>query len=192
MASDYGDESGEKMLDSFTRFAERRGEFAMRERAYEFKRACRNATEVAKEKGGESEALESAPEWAKLDMREFQALEDYADFKEIIEAKLDAHGIEPNWFTDEQAGREYLLFRVKDAREVWASFKELEQESDGIAEKAAEAAKDKVAEKHLDRDERPLDERAKQAREASKALEAERTPGLEHDRAERAIETRVK
>lgn len=192
MASDYGDESGEKMLDSFTRFAERRGEFAMRERAYEFKRACRNATEVAKEKGGEPLTPESAPEWAKLDMHEFQALEDYQDFREIIEAKLDAHGIEPSWFVDEQAGKEYLLFRVKDAREVWASFDELERDADGIAEKAAENAKGKVAEKHLERDERPLEERAKQAREASKALEAERVPGLERDRAERAIETRVK
>ena len=49
MASDYGDESGEKMLDSFTRFAERRGEFAMRQRAYDFQRACKNATFAAKE-----------------------------------------------------------------------------------------------------------------------------------------------
>lgn len=192
MASDYGDESGEKMLDSFTRFAERRGEFAMRQRAYEFQRACKNATAFAKEQAGEHAGAEQDIEWAKLDMHEFRSLEDYQDFKEIIEAKLNAHGIEPNWFLDEQADREYLLFRVKDAREVWASFNELEQETEGVAERAAEKAKERVQEKHLGKDGRPLEERAKQAREASKALEAEKAPWLERDRAERAIETRVK
>lgn len=191
MASDYGDESGEKMLDSFTRFAERRGEFAMRQRAYDFQRACKNATVAAKEHDTSLNA-EAAPEWAKLDMQEFRAIEGYDEVKQIIEAKLDAHGVEPHWFSDEQAAKEYLLFRVKDAREVWASFNELEQETEGVVERASERAKEKVQEKNLGKDERPLEERAREAREASKALEAEKTPGIERDRAERAIETRAK
>lgn len=192
MASDYGDESGEKMLDSFTRFAERRGEFAMRQRAYAFQKACRNATETAREQGGLGPAPEEAPEWAKLDMHEFRAIEGYEDIKQIIEAKLDAHGVEPQWFTDEQAGKEYLLFRVRDAREVWASFNELEQETQGIAERASERAKEKVQSKALGKDERPLEERAAQAREASKVLEDERAPSKGRERVERSIETRVK
>ena len=193
MASDYGDESGEKMLDSFARFAERHGEWAMRQRASDLHDAFENAKQSARELSCDAAApWEEPKEWAKLDMSEFQAFEGYEDIKEIVEAKLRAHGVEPTWFADQETGKEYLLFRIKDAREVWNSLEELSWEVEPAAEKAAERSRQQAREKGRLEDERPLEQRAEEAREASRALEAERAPGLERDRAERAIETRVK
>lgn len=141
MASDYGDEAGEKMLDNFTRFGERMGERAMYDRASRMQRAFQNATHSAREAGGESAlpTREVSPEWAKLDMAEFQGIEDYDGIKAIIEDKLGTHGVESTWFPDPQTGKEYLLFRIADAREVWQSFDELAHETDAAKEKAAEA-----------------------------------------------------
>lgn len=143
MSSDYGDEAGEKMLDNFTRFGERMGERAMYDRASRMQRAFQNATRSAREAGGGSSlpAREVSPEWAKLDMAEFQGIEDYDGIKGIIEDKLGAHGVESTWFPDPQTGKEYLLFRIADAREVWQSFDELAHETDSAKEKAAEAIK---------------------------------------------------
>lgn len=140
MASDFGDESGEKMLDNFERFAERMGEEAMRRRAEEFIQACEHAKSATAGKdapGGDAE-------WAKLDMREFQGIEGYDELKPIIDAKLDAHGADHTWFTDPKTGREYLLFEIKDAREVWASFDELSKESSDAKERASENLKREV------------------------------------------------
>lgn len=172
MASDYGDESGEKMLDNFTRFGERMGLAAMQERSNRLQRAFENA-----KKGTGDKAAEELPdwveprEWAKLDMAEFKSIDGYDEIKTIVEAKLRAHGVEPTWFEEPSTGKEYLLFRIADAREVWDSFDELSKETETASKKAAEKLK---AHFRDGRDERPLDERAKQAREASAALEAER------------------
>ena len=140
MASDFGDESGEKMLDNFERFAERMGEEAMRRRAEEFIQACEHTKSAAAGKdapGGDAE-------WAKLDMREFQVIEGYDELKPIIDAKLDAHGADHTWFTAPKTSREYLLFEIKDAREVWASFDELSKESSDAKERASENLKREV------------------------------------------------
>lgn len=79
-----------------------------------------------------------APEWAKLDMHEFQGIEDYDAIKGIIGDRLAAHGVGSTWFPDPETGKEYLLFRIADAREVWQSFDELSRETDDAAAKAAE------------------------------------------------------
>ena len=177
MASDYGDEAGSKMIDDFMRFGERMGERAMYARAAQMQRAFRNATRTAREAAGvDGRAEESSPEWAKLDMHEFQGIEDYDAIKGIIEDRLAAHGVGSTWFPDPETGKEYLLFRIADAREVWQSFYELSRETDDACAKAAE----KIREQHekepsRDRDDRTLDERAEAAREASAALEAERS-----------------
>ena len=76
MASDYGDEAGRKMIDDFMRFGERMGERAMYTRASQMQRAFQNATQSAREAAGEAPAGNLA-EWAKLDMHEFQGIEDY-------------------------------------------------------------------------------------------------------------------
>lgn len=175
MASDYGDEAGSKMIDDFMRFGERMGERAMYARAAQMQKAFRNATRSAQELSGDHAPGGDAPEWAKLDMHEFQGIEDYDAIKGIIGDRLAAHGVGSTWFPDPETGKEYLLFRIADAREVWQSFDELSRETDDAAAKAAE----RIREQHdknpsRDCDDRTLDERAEDAREAAKALEAER------------------
>lgn len=145
MASDYGDEAGEKMLDNFSRFGERMGERAMYSRADRMQRAFQNATRAARGAAGKATPdREVSPEWAKLDMAEFREIEDYDGIKGIIEGKLEAHGVESTWFSDPSSGKEYLLFRIADAQEVWRSFDELSRETDAAKEKAAEAVKAKA------------------------------------------------
>ena len=175
MASDYGDDAGEKMIEDFARFGERMGERAMYERAHRIQRACENATrEAMRSAGGDAPEPSESPEWAKLDMAEFQEIEDYAGIKGIIEAKLRAHAVDSAWFVEPATGREHLLFRVADAREVWLSFDELSRETDAACERAAaELAKREAREAAGARDERPLEARAGQARAAASALEAE-------------------
>ena len=171
MASDYGDEAGEKMLDNFTRFGERMGERAMYDRASRMQRAFQNATRSAREAGGGNTALparEVSPEWAKLDMAEFQGIEDYGGIKDIIEDRLGAHGVESTWFPDPQTGKEYLLFRIADAREVWQSFDELAKETDAAKEKAADAIRQRVEGRGEDREASGI--------EARRPAEAERGP----------------
>ena len=194
MASDYGDEAGSKMIDDFMRFGERMGERAMYARAAQMQKAFQNATHAAHEAAGADRAADEEPsEWAKLDMYEFRGIEGYDAIKGIIEGKLKAHGVEGTWFEDPETGKEYLLFRITDAQEVWQSFDELAHETDGAAAKAAERLKEQRdrAPEH-NRDERPLEERAEQAREASAALEAERSTTRAHVREARLEEVRSK
>lgn len=175
MASDYGDEAGSKMIDDFMRFGERMGERAMYARATQMRQAFESATHEAQGIAGDA-AEELSPEWAKLDMHEFQRIEDYGSIKEIIEDRLAERGVTSTWFPDPETGKEYLLFRIADAQEVWKSFDELSREADDAAAKAAEKIReqrDKAPGRT--RDERTLDERAEEAREASEALEAERS-----------------
>lgn len=84
-ADDYGDDSGQKILDDLTRFAERMGAAAMIRRADGLHAALEHAkstTAQEKTRGG------AAPvEYAKLDMHEFRALDDDG-IKRIIEGKL--------------------------------------------------------------------------------------------------------
>ena len=128
MASDYGDEAGSKMIDDFMRFGERMGERAMYARAAQMQKAFRNATRSAQELSGDHAPGGDAPEWAKLDMAEFQEIEDYAGIKGIIEAKLRAHAVDSAWFVEPATGREHLLFRVADARQARAAPSALEAE----------------------------------------------------------------
>ena len=85
MASDYGDEAGSKMIDDFMRFAERMGERAMYTRAAQMQKAFKNATQSAQEIAGVGSDEHEQPEWAKLDMQEFQGIGDYDGIKGIIE-----------------------------------------------------------------------------------------------------------
>lgn len=193
MASDYGDEAGSKMIDDFMRFGERMGERAMYARAGQMRQAFENATKSAREAAGEVPSAEERAEWAKLDMHEFQRIEDYEAIKGIIEDRLKAHCVEGTWFDDPEAGKEYLLFRIADAQEVWQSFGELARETDGACAKAAERIQERgKREAAKSRDERTLDERATDARGASKALEAERSTTKEASREPRFQEVRSK
>lgn len=193
MASDYGDDAGSKMIDDFMRFGERMGERAMYARARQMQRAFQNATRSAREATGETVSSEETVEWAKLDMHEFQRIEDYEAIKGIIDDRLKARGVEGTWFPDPETGKEYLLFRIADAREVWQSFDELACETDGACAKAAERLRERGdRDPGKSRDDRTLDERAADAREASKALEAERATTREISREPRFQEVRSK
>ena len=193
MASDYGDEAGSKMIDDFMRFGERMGERAMYARAGQMQRAFQNATRDARATAGEEAPAEGRSEWAKLDMHEFQGIEDYEAIKGIIEDRLASHGVGSTWFPDPETGKEYLLFRIADAREVWQSFEELSRETDDACAKAAERIRERSErEPAKSRDERTLDERAEKAREASKALEAERTTSRALTKEPRLEEVRAK
>lgn len=193
MASDYGDDAGEKMIEDFARFGERMGERAMYDRARRMRSAFENATAAARGAAGEGDAREKPAEWAKLDMAEFQEIEDYAGIKEIIEAKLRAHAVDSAWFVEPATGREHLLFRVVGAREVWLSFDELSRETDAACERAAaELAKREAREAAGARDERPLEARARQARAAASALEAEGATTRAPSRGPRMQEVRAR
>ena len=122
-----------------------------------------------------------------------QRIEDYGSIKGIIEDRLADRGVASTWFPDPETGREYLLFRIADAQEVWKSFDELSRETGDAAAKAAERIReqrDKAPGRN--RDERTLDERAEEAREASEALEAERSTTKALTREPRFQETRAK
>ena len=94
---------------------------------------------------------------------------------------------------DPETGKEYLLFRIADAREVWQSFEELSRETDDACAKAAERIRERSGrEPAKARDERTLDERAEEAREASKALEAERATSRALTKEPRLQEVRAK
>lgn len=165
MPSDYGDESGEKMLDDFTRFGVRMGEEAMRDRADRLHDAFEHAKARASEKGA---PWNEPSEWTKLDMHEFREIEGYGEVKRVIESKMAARGVDTTRFEDKENDREYLLFRIADAQDVWRGFDELSRETEGAKERAAENLKREVGRKH---DERPLDGRAEQARRASDQLQ---------------------
>lgn len=215
MASDYGDDAGEKMIEDFMRFAERMGERAMYERAHRIQRACENATRAAKRPAGGD-----APEWAKLDMAEFQEIEGYDGIKATIEAELRFRGVESAWFADPKTGKEHLLFRIADAREVWESFDRLGREAGTAADRAAEALRARAPEgreaSHAREareagggrssasrsgkeagspalsDDRPLEVRAENARGAAEALEAQRPTTRAAERGARPPKARAR
>lgn len=76
------------------------GERAMYDRARRMRSAFENATAATRGAAGEGDAREKPAEWAKLDMAEFQEIEDYAGIKGIIEAKLRAHAVDSAWFVE--------------------------------------------------------------------------------------------
>lgn len=204
MAGDYGDEAGEKMVDDFMRFGERMGERAMYERAHRIQRAFENATQAAKRSAGQE-----APEWAKLDMAEFRRIEGYDGIKATIETELRSRGVESAWFADPETGKEHLLFRIADAREVWDSFDRLGREAGAAAEKAAERLRASARDDRGGREERraggrepsgspaladsrPLEERAEHARGAAAALEAQRSTTRAAERGARPPKARAR
>ena len=178
MATDFGDESGEKLFDWVLRIGQDASEQAMLASAERLKDALRNARGEIGGKGPE-DAAEQPSEWAKLSMEQFASLPEYRSIKEIIDGKLTGEGIEHAFFEDK--GKEYLLFKVEDAPEVDEAFRQLEQETG----KAADRARERLSE-IAERRQAPerLAERAERAREASRA----HSQGIGRDRGPRQIE----
>lgn len=120
-------------------------------------------------------------------MHEFQEIEGYDEIKGIIEAKLKANGVEPAWFQDQAVGKEYLLFRIAEAQQVWDSLDELAHETEGAERRASQQLRKDLDER---RDSRPLEEKAKEAREAADALERDAGRSQQRTRDPRLQETR--
>ena len=101
--------------------------------------------------------------------------------------------VDSAWFEDPGSGKEYLLFRISDVEEVCRSFDELSKEAGEACDRAAAGlAKLRAREAATGRDERPLAERAENARKASKALEAESATTRAATRGPRMQEVRAR
>lgn len=160
MPSDFGDESGEALVEWASRVAGLSGDVAARRMALRLAVSLERARDRA---SGGPEAP-GAP-WARLDMEDFRELEGYGQVRAAIDAKLTAAQVRHEFFSDGEAGREYLLFPVADAGRVSRAFDEL-------AAKAREIGGGGIG--GGSRDARPLEERAAQARDAAAAIEASR------------------
>lgn len=185
MPSDFGDESGEKLVNWMLAIGQDAGDSLMCSSAEKLKSAFHKARAGSTVLGeaGEGGALDmgdGAPEWAKLSMRDFEELPEYGSLKEIIGEQLERSAIEHDFYADKD-GREWLLFRVEDAREVSEAFHELEDQTDKALDQSLQR-RGKTREQV--RDEEALDVRAKAAREASKAIDETRDRARDLERFE--------
>lgn len=166
MASDFGDESGEKLFDWMLCMGQDASETIIRENAEKLKSAIHNLR--GKVADPPAEDANQAREYARLNLSEFEELPDYASLREIISERLDAAAIEHDIV--ELEGHDHLIFKVSDAPEVDEVFKGLEQDVDVAADKACEAHEQaRLEELSEARDSEPLEAKAKAAKEASKA-----------------------
>lgn len=133
MASDFGDESGEKLIDWMMRVGEDAGKEAMLASADKLAEAFRRAREGLEEGIGK----EVAREWAKLDLKDFKDLPAYDSIKQIIDGELSARGVAHEFA--QEAGKEFLVFKVKDVHEVSEAFHRLEKTAESAKGRAAEA-----------------------------------------------------
>ena len=166
MASDYGDEAGEKLFDWMLRMGQDASQDAIRASAERRKNAIRNLRGQIDEPLAEAEH-ESVRDYARLNLSEFEELPDYASLREIIDARLDAAAIEHDIASID--GHDHLIFKVEDAPEVDEAFKELERDADAACERAV---KERGRDLSAERDAEPLEQKAAAAREASHAYQA--------------------
>lgn len=162
MASDFGDESGEKLFDWMFRMGQDAGQDAIKASAERLKKAISNLRGNIDD-ASQAEAAETK-EFARLNMSEFEELPDYATLKEIIDSRLDEAAIEHDFV--EVDGHDNLVFRVVDAPEVDEVFADLERDVDTAAERACEEHDKALTEA---RDSEPLETKALAAKQASKA-----------------------
>ena len=171
MADDFGDDAGDKLLDWSIRLIIEHGRNNAYAHANSFSQALRSAKEqinsAARTASNETEALEELVDsqgWAKLDLHEFTGIEGWEELREILGDTLEARSLRHEWFKDDADGKEYLLFRTADARELSEAF-------DNLANKADEACKQaaKVVERSRQAE---LDTRAQQKEAGKESPEA--------------------
>lgn len=171
MASDFGDDAGDKLFDWMLRIGQDTAEDVMLGCATSLAEALRKTRGAIE--GAEQIGPDGAVRYAKLSMAELDKLPDYASIKEIISDQLRAAGVQHQIVPAD--GRDFLVFKVEDAPEVDDAFKRLEEQTGHIAERAkAELSKMRDGERRAE----PLEKRAERARPASRAhaqsLEASR------------------
>lgn len=160
MASDFGDESGEKLFDWLLRIGQDAGEQAMLQSADKLANAFRKAREGI---DGEAQAAASdVKEWAKLDMKDFSELPQYESLKEIISGELASRGIEHVFA--EEAGSDFLVFKAKDVHEIADVFHQLEDkvvEEKGHVREAGIPEREHVRDVNAERNQEPQKPKAK-------------------------------
>ena len=168
MPSDYGDDSGEKLVDWMLRIGQDAGGAAMSAGAERLANAFRNARgQAAGTPDAVAEELEDAPRWAKLSMAEFEQLPEYESIRQLIDEELDRASIEHAFHNDGERG--FLVFKVEDAPDVDEVFADLERK----ASEALDEAKERIAQPKS-RDAERLAVKAEQAKAASAASKAAR------------------
>lgn len=181
---DFGDDSGEKLVDWMIRIGQDAGERAMMassERlASAFKRARGESENAVKE---EREAPHDVTEWAKLDLSEFTALPEYKTIRQVIDEKLSRECIRHEFASMPEG--EHLVFMVEDAPAVNEAFKELEK----TTRTSAQRAEKELSQMRERIKGEPIAEKAAHAREASSRLEAAKSKSRE---IARGVETRAK
>ena len=207
MAEDFGDEAGQKLIDWATRIAMYQvrvggpssGERAMRDAADQLTKALEAARDSLRDPASAEVRTEgpALPEWAKLDLAEFQAMEGYDEIRSAIDAKLTSASLEHALY--EEGGHAYLLFRAQDAPQVADCFDSLATQAREAADRAAERVREQHRDmehhrdvEHGDRDREPLEQRAQRARESAEAISSGETPERDLSRGAQRREERSK
>ena len=142
MADDFGDDSGDKLLDWSIRLIIEHGRTRAYSHTNRFATALRNAQGQLGADGATPisiEAIKDSPDGGKLDLAEFEGIEGWEQLREVIGDELEGRGIAHEWFTDEPAGKQYLLFRTEDARGLSDAFGALAERAEAAQERAVAA-----------------------------------------------------
>ena len=182
MTNDFGDDSGEKLVDWMIRIGQDAGEAAMMASGERLASAFRRARGEDAIEGG-AEPGRSVAEWAKLDLSEFTALPEYETIRQAIDEKLSREGIRHEFAPMPAA--EHLVFMVEDAPAVNEAFKDLEKTTRASAQRAGK----ELSQMRERIKGEPIAEKAARAREASSRLEAAKGKSREMSR---GVETRAK
>mgnify|MGYP007081923260 FL=1 len=158
MATDFGDESGEKLFDWMLRVGQEAGQEALAKSAKGLAEAIRSTCASIEKSEGSGDAAAKTTEWAKLSMREFEDLPEYETLADMISSQLKKEGVE-HAFANER-GKRFLVFKANEAPSVAQAFRRIEE---SIPE-ACERAKGALAKGE------PLKERAARARAAAEQI----------------------
>lgn len=198
MAEDFGDEAGQRLVDWSVRFTmyhariggPAHGERAMREAAEQLTRALEAARDSLRDPASAELRADgpALPEWAKLDLAEFQELDGYEEVRSAIDLKLASESIEHALY--EEGGRAYLLFRSQDAPRVADCLDLLAGQARQAAERAIEHVREQRQEIEESRDREPLEQRARRARESAEAIHGSEAPELDVSRGAQRREER--
>ena len=199
MAEDFGDEASQRLVDWATRIAMYQvriggptaGERAMRDAAEQLTRALESARDSLRDPASAEVRADgpALPEWAKLDLAEFQAMDGYEEIRSAIDLKLTSASLEHALY--EEAGHAYLLFRSQDAPQVAECFDQLAGQARVAAERAAERVREQARDVGRDgRDREPLEQRAQRARESAEAISGGEAPERELGRGAQRREER--
>lgn len=187
MPSDFGDDSGEKLVDWMIRIGQDAGQAAMLASGEKLADAFRCArgecggTEEAR--AGGQEPPTGVAQWAKLDMSEFASLPEYETVRQIIDEKLSREGIRHEFASMPEG--EHLIFLVRDAPDVSEVFGRLEEATRASAQRASR----ELAQMRERAKGEPIAEKAARVKEASARIEASKGRSRSISR---GVETRAK